>query len=55
MNPLKIFIAVIFALFVAILASLLFIAAMVGDWFTFIVGAVGASAMIGLGAEVLRS
>lgn len=55
MNPLKIFIAVIFASFTGILVSLLFAAAAAGDWFTAIAGGVGTAAMIGLGVETLRS
>ena len=55
MNPLKIFIAVIYALSTVILVSLLFAAAMAGDWFTTIVGGIGTAATIGLAVETLRS
>ena len=55
MDPLKIFIAVIYAFFTAILVSLLFVAAMVGDWFTVIAGVIGTTATIGLAVETLRS
>ena len=55
MTPLKIFIAAIFALFTAVLASLLYVAAMTGNWFTAIVGGIATAATIGLGVETLRS
>ena len=55
MNPINIFIAVIFTLFTVVLVSLLFAAAMAGDWFTTIVGGVGTAATIGLAVETLRS
>ena len=55
MNPLKIFIAVIFASFTGVLVSLLFAAAAAGDWFTTIVGGIGTAAMIGLAVETLHS
>ena len=55
MNPLKIFIAVIYAVFTVVLVSLLFTAAMAGDWFTTIAGGSGTAATIGLAAETLRS
>ena len=54
MDPLKIFIAVIYAVFIVILVSLLFAAAAAGDWFTSIVGGIATAAMIGLGVETLR-
>ena len=54
MDPLKIFIAVLYALFTAILVSLLFAAAMAGDWFTVIAGGIGTAATIGLAVETLR-
>lgn len=55
MDPLKIFIAVIFALLAVVLLSLLFAAAMAGDWFTTIAGGIGTAATIGLAVETLRS
>lgn len=55
MDPLKIFIAVIFTLFTGILVSLLFAAAAAGDWFTTIAGGIGTAATIGLAVETLRS
>ena len=55
MDPLKIFAAVIYAVFTIILVSLLFSSAMAGDWFTAIVGGIGTSATIGLAMESLRS
>ena len=55
MNPIKIFIAVFFALFTVILVRLLFTAAMAGDWFTTIAGGIGTTATIGLAVETLRS
>lgn len=54
-DPLKIFIAVLYALFAVILVSLLFAAAMAGDWFTVIAGGIGTAATIGLAAETLHS
>ena len=54
MNPIKIFIAVIYAVFTVILVSLLFAAAMAGDWFTAIAGGIGTAAMIGLAVDTLR-
>ena len=55
MGPLKIFIAVIYAVLTVILVSLLFAAAMAGDWFTTIAGGIGTAATIGLAVEILRS
>ena len=55
MDPFKIFIAVICALLTAILVSLLFAAAMAGDWLTTITGGIGTAATIGLAVETLRS
>lgn len=55
MNPIKIFIALLFAMFTVILVSLLFVSATAGDWFTTIIGGMGTAAMIGLAVETLRS
>ena len=55
MDPLKIFVAVMPALFTAVLVSLVVAAGMTGDWFTAIIGGVGTSAMIGMGVELLRA
>lgn len=55
LDPLKIFIAIMFTLFTVILVSLLVAAAMVGDWFAFGGGAVGTACTIALGVELLRS
>lgn len=55
MDPLKIFIAVTHAVFTVILVSLLFVAAVAGDWFTTIAGGIGTAATIGLAVETLRS
>ena len=55
LNPLKIFIAIMFTLFTVILVSLLVAAAMVGDWFALGGAAVGTACTIALGVELLRS
>jgi len=55
MDPIKIFAAVLYALFTVILVSLLFAAAIAGDWFTTIAGGIGTAATIGLAVETLRS
>lgn len=55
MNPLKIFIATILALFTVVLMSLLFVAAAAGDWIAFAGGAAGTLSMMMLGVGLLRS
>jgi hypothetical protein len=55
LDPLKIFIAIMFILFTVILVSLLVAAAMVGDWFALGGGVVGTACTIALGVELLRS
>ena len=55
LDPLKIFIAIMFTLFTVILVSLSVAAAMVGDWFALGGGAVGTACTIALGVELLRS
>jgi hypothetical protein len=55
LDPLRIFIAIMFTLFTVILVSLSVAAAMVGDWFALGGGAVGTVCTIALGVELLRS